>query len=34
MNVIVTELEDIKARFNDKRRTEIVPPRPRSTWRT
>jgi DNA gyrase subunit A len=24
MNVIVTELEDIKARFNDKRRTEIV----------
>jgi DNA gyrase subunit A len=25
MNVIVTELEDIKARFNDPRRTEIVP---------
>ncbi len=25
MNVIVGELEDIKARFNDKRRTEIVP---------
>ncbi len=25
MNVIVTELEDIKARFADKRRTEIVP---------
>ena len=25
MNVIVMELEDIKARFNDKRRTEIVP---------
>ncbi|EYF07864.1 DNA gyrase subunit A [Chondromyces apiculatus] len=24
MNVIVTELEDIKTRFNDKRRTEIV----------
>ncbi len=25
MNVIVTELEDVKARFADKRRTEIVP---------
>ncbi|XXT24499.1 DNA gyrase subunit A [Sorangium sp. So ce429] len=25
MNVIVMELEEIKARFNDKRRTEIVP---------
>jgi DNA gyrase subunit A len=25
MNVIVMELEDVKARFNDKRRTEIVP---------